>query len=153
MEAGDLFSFFVQNLFIIFPVLFVIIWVIVGKVISIASGWKALAEKYPVRTPFSGERHKFQSARMRRGMNFNNCLTIGANHMGLYLSVFVLFRIGHEPIFIPWSEISASVEKGRFANYIKLSFLRSPENWIKISQKLYQRLERDSGVTLRMETP
>ncbi len=152
MEIADLFSFIEQNFPYLIPIFFVILWVIVAKAISIISGWKELAEKYPVRTPFSGERHNFQSARMRRGMNFNNCLTVGANHMGLFLSMFVIFRFGHPPIFIPWSEISASLEKGRFGNTIKLSFLRSPGNWLKISQKLYQKLERDSGVALRMET-
>jgi hypothetical protein len=85
---------------------------------------------------------------MKRGMNFNNCLTIGANHIGLYMAMFPIFRIGHESLFIPWSEISATIEKGRFVNYIKFTFFRSPQNWIKISEKLSEKLKKDSGVEL-----
>ena len=43
---------------------------------------------------------------MRWGANYNNCLTIGADPGGLYLSLLVFFRIGHPPLFIPWTEIS-----------------------------------------------
>lgn len=33
---------------------------------------------------------------------------MGANRDGLYLAVFSLFRLGHPPLFIPWSEITLS---------------------------------------------
>ena len=43
---------------------------------------------------------------MRWGANYNNCLTIGVDTAGLYLSPLFFFRIGHPPLFIPWTEIS-----------------------------------------------
>lgn len=43
---------------------------------------------------------------MRWGANYNNCLTIGGDPAGLYLSPLFFFRIGHPPLFVPWTEIS-----------------------------------------------
>ncbi len=43
---------------------------------------------------------------MRWGANYNNCLIIGADPTGLYLSTLFFRRIGHPPLFIPWPEIS-----------------------------------------------
>ena len=43
---------------------------------------------------------------MRWGANYKNCLTIGADPAGLYLSSLFFFTIGHPALFIPWTEIS-----------------------------------------------
>jgi hypothetical protein len=140
-----------QDLLYAFPIIFLVSWIVIVKIISKVSGWQELSEKYPSRTPFNGKKYNFQSARMKRGMNMNNCLTVGANHVGLYLSMFLLFSLGHKPIFIPWSEINATTEKGRFMNYTKLTFLRSPNNWLKITDKLSGKLNEDSKGQLSIQ--
>ena len=54
---------------------------------------------------FTGQKWKMQSARLRF-TRYGNVLTIGANQTGLFLAPFVLFSMGHPPLFIPWTEIS-----------------------------------------------
>jgi hypothetical protein len=83
-------------LIIIFLVL-VVIFPLIGRI----SGWGTLATFYRFSESFMGECWRFQSAEMRWKGGYNNCLTIGANESGLYLSVFFLFRLGHPQLFIP----------------------------------------------------
>ena len=43
---------------------------------------------------------------MRWGTNYKHCLTVGADPTGLFLSVLFFYRVGHPPLFLPWSELS-----------------------------------------------
>ncbi len=45
-----------------------------------------------------------QSARMGL-VNYSSCLTVYVSKDGLYLSVWPMFRLGHPPLFLPWSAI------------------------------------------------
>jgi hypothetical protein len=90
----------------IFLAFFVAVWCTTGLLTGKLSGWAALARRFGSTLPFPDQRWRWKSARMRWGANYNNCLTIGADPTGLYLSPFFFFRIGHPPLFIPWAEIS-----------------------------------------------
>jgi hypothetical protein len=79
--------------------------------VSRMSGWHELAERFALQGEFPSERFRFKSARMKRGMNYNNCLTIGTSPVGLSLAMPWLLRIGHPVLFIPWSEISVTHTK------------------------------------------
>lgn len=72
------------------------------------SGWHALAQRYRYEQEFVGERWRFRTGRMRWATKYGNILTLGANREGLYLAVLFPFRLGHPPLFIPWSEITVS---------------------------------------------
>ena len=98
---------FIENNFI---VLFPIVWVAVCILLSRMSGWHKLAEKY-IRIDFvSGEKWRFRSARLRHSVGYNGCINFYANREGLGISVFFPFRVGHPPLFIPWTDISISKE-------------------------------------------
>jgi hypothetical protein len=100
-----------SNLWIIFPIIvFVSLWLVVLVILSYASGWRALAQRYRVETPFDGEIFKWQSGAVR-WMNFNGCLKIGAGVVGLYLGVMPPFHFFMPPLLIPWNEISISRQK------------------------------------------
>src|SRR5579884_1350704 len=93
-------------LVLIIPVAFAAVWSCAGYAVALIGGWRRLAKRFHVQEEFTGHKWNLQSARMRFGANYNNVLTIGANQTGLYMVPFVLFRLGHPPLFIPWTEIS-----------------------------------------------
>ena len=89
----------------IIPVAFVTLWICTGPLLALISGWHRLAMRFRMQGEFAGPVRKMQSARLRF-TNYNRVLTIGANQNGLFMVPFVLFRVGHPPLFIPWTEIS-----------------------------------------------
>ena len=80
------------------------------------------------------------------GGGYNNILTVGADPDGMYVSVFVLFRFGHPPLFIPWEDVSAEAKRVWLFNVVILKFARCPSIPFWISRKLADKLEMASGV-------
>ena len=87
-----------------FPFVFAAIWCGVCLLISGISGWSRLAEKYPGSETPAGKCFSWQRGRMGVA-NYKNSLVIHTSPEGLHLAVMKLFRVGHPPIFIPWSDI------------------------------------------------
>jgi hypothetical protein len=83
---------------------------------------------------------------MRLGTNYGNCVRVGVNQSGLHLSVGFLFRIGHPPLFIPWSDISMKEKRGLFfLKQVELRFARCSSIPIVISQRLMNRISYALG--------
>jgi hypothetical protein len=121
--------------------LFIIIWVGVCMLISAAGGWKILSRDYRVSSAFDGKKMWLKSVGMRRWSNYNNCITVGANKYGLYLSVFPMFRVGHPPLFFPWSDISTEAGSRRFfGDFVKFKFTKQPDVPVILSKKLAARI-------------
>ena len=99
----DVFSFAIV---IVFPFL----WCFVCYILAKMGGWAALATKYRTASMPPGKWFVFQSG-MIGTVNYKSCLTIGVSDSGLYLSVFPLFRVGHPPLLIPWSDCHGLREK------------------------------------------
>jgi hypothetical protein len=98
-------------LFVLSDVLF--LYFTVSFVVSWWSGWAVLARRFRLRSKFVGSQWRFQSGQMRWLCGYGNCLTVGANSDGLYLSTLPFFPLFHPPLFIPWTEVSF-VSKGLF---------------------------------------
>lgn len=87
-----------------FPFFFVAMWCGVCLLTSAIGGWGRLAKKYPATAPPSGTRFPGQTGYV--GVSrYRGVLTIHLSPEGLHLDVVKIFRIGHPPLFIPWSEI------------------------------------------------
>jgi len=134
--------------------LFIILWICVCKLISATGGWRILARDYRANSLFDGQKLWLKSATMRRWTNYNNCVNIGANNYGLYLSVLPLFRVGHPPLFIPWADISTEAASRRLLpDIVKFSFAKQPEVPVILSKKLAGRifkLRQDSQQGVRI---
>lgn len=87
-----------------FPLVFIPMWCGVCFLLSRIGGWSRLAEKYPGSATPTGAGFAGQVGRMG-GVNYKAILTIHTSPDGLHLSVMKLFRVGHPPILIPWTEI------------------------------------------------
>lgn len=92
------------------PFYFVGLWCFVSVVLSRLGGWHRLAGKYLAATTAAGHRYGMQS--MQLGLvNYSGCLTLHVSDGGIHLAVWLLFRLAHPPLFIPWSEMRNAVVK------------------------------------------
>ena len=106
---------------------------------------------------------------MRWGVNYSNLIALGANSLGIYLSVSWLLRAGHPSLFIPLEEISVipvdsfdvlrasqppSVrlgvifgkrEKRSWFNYVKLQFDKCPTIHLLIPINVAEKLSQASA--------
>ena len=129
------------------------VWVAISLLISRISGWATLANDYRSSEPFQGERLRLQSAALRWKTGYNNCLTVGTNYFGLYLSAFVILRFGHPNLFIPWADISAVRKKGFLIPYVEFRFRQTPSIPFQVSQRLGRRIVQGAGASWAHENP
>lgn len=80
-------------------------WCLVGVGLAQMSGWATLARLYKAMGHAPGPRSPMQSGALN-GVAFGSALTVGVSEQGLFLAVFPLFRAGHPPLLIPWSQMS-----------------------------------------------
>jgi hypothetical protein len=136
---------------VIFPLVFVAIWYGTMVLVSRMGGWSRLARAYDHPGPFDGFRKRFVTGVMTGGpffgfpCNYGNCLTVGADSHGLYLAVFVIFRPGHPPLFVPWSDITVVPVKGRFYAYADFSFAEVPKVRLRITYPVARQLISAAG--------
>lgn len=98
-----------------FPVVFVAAWIAVGVVLSWMSGWRSLAVRYPDPGAVEGQRFRFVSGYVGRGMRsvrYRSAIDLVVGERGIRVSVLLPFRFMHPPFFVPWQEIER-VERER----------------------------------------
>ena len=146
MNANALEYISVPN-FILF---FIVLWISVSMLISVIGGWRSLSGDYRANFPYDGKKLRMKSVSMRWGTSYSNCVTIGANKEGLYLSVLPIFRIGHPTLFIPWADIST--EEGKqlfFFKVFKFKFVKHPNVPVVISKRLAEKIFKMREESLR----
>ncbi len=136
----------------LFPVFFVGMWVGVCSLLSEMGGWRTLARHYGASSPFPGKRFRFRSARLG-GVNYNSCLTFEAGPAGLHISVLAPFRVGHPPLLVPWSDITAREEKSWLSAFVVLAFARAPGTQLRLSVGLARALLDAGGATAIVVQP
>lgn len=92
-----------------FAVVFPAFWCGVVWVVG-AMGWRQLAARYPAGGPATGRTFRMVSGTIGLA-NYNGVLYVTAEPEGLHLAVLSLFRVGHPPIRIPWTEITSVTQK------------------------------------------
>jgi hypothetical protein len=95
----------------IFPLFFLGMWCSVLRLLSRIGGWAKIAEEYRAVSPSQGTRYRWRSMQIRPFMNYSSALDVTLSRQGVYLVPFVMFRIGHEPLLIPWSCVGPLEEK------------------------------------------
>jgi hypothetical protein len=104
--------------------LVILLWCLIGLLVAHLSGWHQLGKLYGSSRKNNGRKWRMKSIGMRRGQNYQNIVTIGANIEGIFLSVFPLFRFGHQPLFIPWDQITYIKKRWYFIEHNCLTFKR-----------------------------
>ena len=92
----------------VFPFIFIGGWAYVSFSLSKKSGWNSLKEVFRYKKGFSTdiENIAFFSGNSKIGDVSYNGLRVGTCNEGIILKVYLPFRIGHPPLFIPWSNIA-----------------------------------------------
>ena len=127
-----------------YPVIIPLFWFFISSLVARMSGWKALAEAYPLQSDPTGKKLRFQSATLRWSTNYTGLIHMSCDSQGLYLSIFILFKIGHPPMFIPWGEIRTESHGGLIPS-LTLRFSRKPGVPFTISRALGEKLAGMSG--------
>jgi hypothetical protein len=130
----------------VFPFYFVGLWVFVTYWIALIGGWRLLANRFRMQGTFVGEKWHMQSARMRAQTHYGNVLTVGANHEGLFIVPFILFRAWQPALFVPWTEITVSnTTQLFFFKSVVLSLGRSEQIPFRIRPTLAAKVEAAAG--------
>ncbi len=91
--------------FVAFIVGFPLFWIAVVYAVAFFSGWSALAQRFPATSPATGQTFGWTSAKLSMFSNYNRCLKVTVSARGIDVVPQIFFRIGHDPIFIPWSKV------------------------------------------------
>jgi hypothetical protein len=143
MEQVEWINAHPSSLFLLLPLYFVALMWIISRV----SGWALLSRRFSTPEPFNGKTWGWQSARFRGWCNYNNCLNVGANPEGVYLSILLPFRLFHPALMIPWREIEVETGKALFGLYDTARFRIGTEERVtlRIYGKLVNRVRDAAG--------
>jgi hypothetical protein len=87
-----------------FPFFFVGMWSGVCLLLSSLGGWRRLSKSFPATGSPHGTQFYMQTG-MVGVVSYRSTLVIHTTPDGFYLSVVLPFRLGHPPMFIPWSAV------------------------------------------------
>jgi hypothetical protein len=91
------------------PLVFVGFWMGVCWLLALVGGWRTLAARYRMHDE---QKPTTQSTSGMLGLvSYNGVLQVGASNIGLDLRVMALFRAGHPPLRIPWTDIRVEDER------------------------------------------
>jgi hypothetical protein len=118
----------------LFFVQFGLLWLAITTGLSIFSGWRILCSRFPDERVQGGEKFRFASLSMGTSffpVNYSNCVAIEAGTNGFRISLWLLFRLFHPPMFIPWSQVS-SIESKSWLFFFRFSRVQLRNSSVKI---------------------
>jgi hypothetical protein len=128
----------------VYPLFFVTIWCVVCFLISVFSGWKTLARRFRTQVEPYGDVKSagpfFYAVQMRNKANYSSVIRVAVASDALYLSILFLFRVGHPPLAIPWSEIKFSKTTVFWRRYLVLTLGNAEQIPLRISERMAQNL-------------
>ncbi len=110
MTQASLIALIVPGFFISFA----LFWSMVVFLIARIGGWASLARQYPATTPPSGKSFQWRSARFGYLGSYRNTLEVTLSPAGLYMRPVIFFRMGHDPVLIPWNAIADADRSDQF---------------------------------------
>jgi len=115
-------------------------------ILSRLGGWHELARAFPVKPFFQGETWRFKGFRINSWCAYNNMVTMTANFEGVQFFMPLLFRSGHDPIFIPWTEMKTSNDLLLFGllAVVKIDLKSSPSNTLWMAKSLFEEIRNAS---------
>jgi hypothetical protein len=136
---------------LLFALFFAALWCGISLLLSYG-GWRTLADAYPGDASVEGTPFRFQSARIGI-VNYNRSLTVIVSPSQLHLVPFSFFRVGHSPIAIPWSDISAEVGQSGFQDVGILRVARHPGVTVRVPRRLLDEIATASQGQLHVTLP
>ncbi len=129
---------------------FIALWCGSCFLVSVMTGWFALAQRFRQESAPYGEIKTagpfFYGVYMRFWGHYSSVIRLTAASDALYASVLFPFRIGHPPLRIPWDEIKLGTTMWFFRTYVVLTL----GNEEMIPMRISQRMARNLGIIDRV---
>jgi len=133
---------FIERLFSFLPLVFIGMWVAVTFILS-KFGWANLAAHYKTDQEFIGKRVGIISAWIN-WVSYKNALVLKYNDEGIYIKPFLIFRLFHPPLLIPWKDITEVQDKKVFfVGYKELMIGEPFVAKIKLYTSTFREIEHD----------
>ena len=127
-----------------FLIAFTTLWILMCFALSLWGGWWQLTDRYRGTPSKAAAKWRFESASMRRMAAYPGCLKISIGREGLGISILFLFRVGHPPLLVPWTDITAHELESLVIKKVRLNFAKEPDVPLTISLKLARQI-RDTS--------
>ena len=124
------------------------LWLL-ALVITPLYGWRNWARAYPAPSRAPHVRFLMRSGYVGRA-RYGSALNLGVSNEGLHLSVPLLFRIGHPPVVVPWSDISVVGKRGSYSTWVEYQFAKVPKSTLRIRKDVAEAISRASGGALTL---
>jgi hypothetical protein len=127
----------------VFAACFPLLWCASSFWVSWVSGWHSLARRFKYQAEPYGDINstgRFASAYMRYWSHYGGMVLLTPASDALYISIMFLFRFGHPPLRIPWSEIQFDRTRFFFFPYIVLTLGSEEQIPLRISQRMARNL-------------
>jgi hypothetical protein len=125
---------------VVFPFLFIGMWLAVTTMLGVISGWFALQQHYPRGEGEPLFKQRITSASMGPGVHFRRVITVAAYPTGLRISASRLMAPFQRPFLVPWSEIEAEEARSFFVPMVRLRFGRPEIGKLTIGARDWQHL-------------
>lgn len=140
-----------------FVPLFMCLLLAIGALMTLASGWRSLARRFPSVAQTEGERFHFASAKMGRvswfPVNYGGCLIVTITPTGLVISIYLPFRLLCPEFFVPWSQVEAVEERTTALSRRTVVKIRGSTVWLALRgtvgqsvSAMYARMRAAHGV-------
>ena len=123
---------FPEILLVLIPIAIVIGIPLTGPLTARMSGWARLAEAYATDRECQAFMLRGRRGLFGKWMGYKGVLTYGVDGEGFYLSVSWIFKSGHRPLFIPWSDIQARQERRWMRDWLVLEMAQVPGSTFSI---------------------
>ncbi len=127
---------------LLFPVFFVLLWLVATTTLGLLSGWYSLMRKYPNREDEALLETRFQAGLMGWWISMGGILNISTCHSGLRIGIMRIFGPFSRDFFVPWEEIRVARKDWFFWQSAELQFGNPPIGRLIISAHIADRLAR-----------
>lgn len=131
-----------RNFAVVFPIVFVSLWLTVTTILSVLSGWFRLMAKFPNQKMAPILHLRGQSGRMGRGVSMSGILTLGVCPAGLRVGIMRPFGPFCRDFLVPWDEIAVTRETRLLWRVAKLQFGSPMIGRLSIPARVADRLAR-----------
>ena len=123
---------------------FAAFWCFVVALCSWLTGWASLARRFRAQSePYGDVRTAgpwLLTIYMRFWTHYSGVVKMTAAADALYLRIMFMFRPGHPPLRIPWSEIAFSRTRYFFCRYVVLTLGKEEKVPLRISERAARKL-------------
>ena len=139
LSSGTETALIVLFILIVFPIFFTALWVSVTLIMSFVGGWGRVGKRYAAAGPPPHGRALKHVTGMFGLTRYKHVLTVITTDDGLYIENRKVFRLGHPPLFIPFSAIHGARKQTLFFwEYVAFDIDNPPMAGVRLPSKVFE---------------